>query len=49
MISTPVILTLLFALFLLGVKWMIDLIRESPRRKSLSRHHNGWHSRRLLV
>jgi hypothetical protein len=36
MVSTAIILVVLIGLFLLGIKWTIDVIREWPRKKPLS-------------
>lgn len=36
MVSTATTLTVLIALFLLGVKWTIDLISEWPRKSPMS-------------
>jgi len=36
MISTATTLTVLLALFLLGIKWTIDLVRGWPRKRPLS-------------
>jgi hypothetical protein len=38
MVSTASTLAVLIALFLLGVKWTMDVIREWPRKKSISSH-----------
>ena len=38
MVSTTAILILLIALFIMGIKWAIDLIREWPRKKPVSNH-----------
>jgi hypothetical protein len=38
MITTASTLTVLIALFLLGAKLMIDVVREWPRKKSVSGH-----------
>jgi hypothetical protein len=38
MVSTGPTLAVLIALFLLGVKWTMDVIREWPHKKSISSH-----------
>lgn len=38
MVSTASTLAVLVALFLLGVKWTMDVIREWPRKRSISGH-----------
>ena len=38
MVPTAAILIPLIALFILGVKWAIDLSREWPRKKPVSSH-----------
>jgi hypothetical protein len=37
MVSTSITLTVLVALFLAGIKCSIDVVREWPHRKSISR------------
>ena len=41
MVSTGSTLAVLIALFLLGVKWTMDVIREWPRKKPISSHIAG--------
>jgi hypothetical protein len=38
MVSTAITLAVLVALFLAGIKWTIDVVREWPRKKSISGH-----------
>ncbi len=38
MVSTPLTLAVLVALFLLGIKWTVDVVREWPRKKLISSH-----------
>ena len=38
MISTVIILAVLVALFLVGIKWSIDVVREWPHRKPIASH-----------
>jgi hypothetical protein len=45
MVSTASTLAVLVALFLLGAKWTIDVVREWPRKKSVSSHFTKQHSR----
>jgi len=44
MISTATTLTVLVGLFLLGIKWTIDLIRGWPRKRPLSSYFEQQHS-----
>jgi hypothetical protein len=46
MISTATTLIGLLALFLLGVKWAMDLIREWPRKSPMSSYFEQQHSMR---
>ncbi len=38
MVTTITTLVGLIALFLAGIKWTIDVVREWPRKKSISNH-----------
>ena len=38
MVSTVIILAVLVALFLVGIKWSIDVVSEWPHRKSITSH-----------
>jgi len=42
--SSATTLTILVGLFLLGIKWTIDLILEWPRKKPLSSYFEQQHS-----
>ena len=44
MVSTGSTLAVLIALFLLGFKWTVDVIREWPRKKSIFSHIEEWRS-----
>ena len=44
MISTATTVIGLLGLFLLGIKWTIDLIREWPRKRPLSSYFEQQHS-----
>jgi hypothetical protein len=46
MISAATIVTVLLGLFLLGIKWGIDLIREWPRKKPMSSYFDVISKRR---
>jgi hypothetical protein len=46
MISTATTLIGLLALFLLGIKWAMDLIREWPRKSPMSSYFERQHSMR---
>ena len=38
MASTAITVAFLVALFLVGIKWTVDVVREWPRKKSISNH-----------
>jgi hypothetical protein len=46
MISTATTLAVLIGLFLIGIKWGIDLIREWPRKKPMSSYFDVISKRR---
>ena len=46
MVSTAIALIVLVALFLLGIKWAIDLVREWPHKKPLSSYFDAASKRR---
>ena len=48
MVSTAATLIVLVALFLLGIKWTIDLIREWPRKRPLSSYFETVSKRRSI-
>ena len=47
MVSTLIALIVLVALFLLGIKWAIDLVREWPHKKPISSYFDTVSKRRL--
>jgi hypothetical protein len=48
MASTAMTLAVLLALFLVGIKWTIDVVRERPRKKLISSHFTLQRSGRHL-
>lgn len=46
MVSTAVALIVLVPLFLLGIKWAIDLVREWPHKKPISSYFDAASKRR---
>jgi len=49
MVSTTTILVVLIALFLVGVRWTIDVIRGWPRRVPISRYLEQQRSRSVTA